>query len=141
MKQFGERDLDRSLSAEEVASLSERELTKLAFLRDYKNFVFFLPAAYALYLAGGFGMIGKIIGWVGVVMFGVFALYGLFKTLFGLVVLLGTPFMEKAAWVKKSFWRSLQFLITFGNCVIYTALAFLVYAGMYNARLQDFVPW
>jgi len=141
MKQFAERDLDRSWSAEEVASLSEGELTKLAFLRDYKNFVFFLPTGYALYLVGGFGTIGKIIGWVGVVVFGVFALYGLFKTLFGLVVLLGTPFMEKAAWVKKSFWRSLQFLITFGNFAIYTALAFLVYAGMYNARLQDYVPW
>lgn len=93
MKQFAERDLDRSWSAAEVASLSEGELTKLAFLRDYKNFVFFLPAGYALYLVGGFGMIGKIIGWIGVVMFGIFALYGLFKTLFGLVVLLGTPFM------------------------------------------------
>jgi hypothetical protein len=49
--------------------------------------------------------------------------------------------MEKAAWVKKSFWRSLQFLISFGNFAIYTALAFLVYAGMYSARLQDYVPW
>jgi hypothetical protein len=49
--------------------------------------------------------------------------------------------MEKAAWVKKSFWRSLQFLISFGNFAIYTALAFLVYAGMCSARLQDYVPW
>ena len=141
MKQFAERDLNRSWSAEEVSSLSEGELTKLAFLRDYKNFVFFLPTAYALYLVGGFGMIGKIIGWVGVVMFGAFALYGLFNTLFGFVVLVGTPFMEKAALVKKSFWRALQVLITFGNFAIYTALASLVYAGMYNARLQDYVPW
>jgi len=86
-------------------------------------------------------MIGKIIGWIGVAMFGIFALYGLFKTLFGLVVLLGTPFMEKAVRVKKIFWRSLQFLITFGNFAIYTALAFLVYAGIYNGRLQDYVPW
>ena len=141
MEQSSERDLDRSWPAEEVASLSEGELTKLAFLRDYKNFVFFLPAGYALYLVGGFGMIGKIIGWIGVVMFGIFALYGLFNTLFGLVVLLGTPFMEKAARVKKTFWRSLQFLITFGNFAIYTALAILVYAGIYNGRLQDYVPW
>ena len=86
-------------------------------------------------------MIGKIIGWVGIVIFGVFALYGLFNTLFGFVVLVGTPFMEKAALVKKSFWRALQVLITFGNFAIYTALASLVYAGMYNARLQDYVPW
>ena len=49
MKKFSERDLDRSWSSREVAALSEGELAKLAFLRDYKNFIFFVPAGYILF--------------------------------------------------------------------------------------------
>ena len=141
MRRFTERDLNRIWLKDEVVSLSESELTKLAFLRDYKNFVFFVPVGYVLYLIGGFGIVGKIVGWAGVLMFGVFALYALLKTAFGLVVALGTPFMARNARLKKSFWRLLQFVITFGNFAIYAALAFLVYAGMYSVRFQDFVPY
>jgi len=142
MKKFTERDLDRSWPSDEVAALSEGELTKLAFLRDYKNLIFFVPAAYILYLIGGsFGIVGTIVGWLGVVMFGLFALQGLFNTAVVLISLLGTPFMDKAAPLKNSIWKSLQLVISFGNFAIYTALAFLVYAGIYGVELNEYVPW
>src|SRR5690606_24409908 len=119
MKKFTERDLDRSWPSDEVAALSEGELTKLAFLRDYKNLIFFVPAAYILYLIGGsFGIVGTIVGWLGVVMFGLFALQGLFNTAVVLISLLGTPFMDKAAPLKNSIWKSLQLVISFGNFAI-----------------------
>jgi hypothetical protein len=135
MKKFTERGLDRSWSSDEVNTLSEGELTKLAFLRDYKNFIFFVPLATLLYWVGGnLGITGTIIGWIGIVMFVVFALQGLFNTGVVFISLLGTPFMDKAAPLKNSIWKSLQLVISFGNFGIYAALAFLVYAGMYGAN-------
>jgi hypothetical protein len=132
-RKFTERDLDRSWSPEEIKALSEAELTKLAFLRDYKSLVFFLPAAYVLSLiAGSFGPLGKVIGWLGVVMFSVFALQGLCNTVLSLISFIGTPFFEKMEPAKKIFWRFLRLLISFGNFAIYSALGFLVYKGMYN---------
>jgi len=142
MKKFTERDLDRSWSPNEVDALSEGELTKLAFLRDYKNLIFFVPAAYILYFIGGsFGVVGTIVGWLGVVMFGLFALQGLFNTGVVLISLLGTPFMDKAAPLKNSIWKLLQLVISFGNFAVYAGLAFLVYAGIYGIALNEYVPW
>jgi len=142
MKKFSERDLDRPWSPDEVATLSEGQLTKLAFLRDYKNFIFFLPGSYVLYWVGGsFGIFGKIIGWIGILIFGLFALQALFNTGIAVISIVGTLFMDKAAPLKNTFWKSLQLLISFGNFAIYTGLALLVYAGMYAVRLRDYMPW
>ena len=141
MRKFTKRDLDRSWSGEEIATLSEGELTKLAFLRDYKNLVFFLPAALVLYfIVGSLGLFGKIVGCSGVVMFGVFALQGLFNTAVTFVSLIGTPFFDKRAPVKNTFWKSFQLLISSGNFAIYSALALLVYAGIYDVKLQEYIP-
>ncbi len=142
MRKFTERDLDRPLSSEEVSALSEGELTKLAFLRDYKNFVFFLPTGFVLYFVGdSFGLFGKVIGWIGVVMFGVFALQGLFNMVLVFISLLGTPFFDKAAPFKTTFWKSLQLLVSFGNFAICAGLAFLVYVGMYGLKLPQYIRW
>ncbi len=142
MTEFTEKDLDRPWSSEEVSALSEGDLTKLAFLRDYKHFVFFLPAVFVLYLVGGsFGVFGKVIGWIGVVMFGVFALQGIFNTGVVFISLVGTPFHDKAAPVRNTFWKSLQFLISFGNFPIYATLPFIVYAEMCDLKLQEYIPW
>ena len=142
MKRFTEKDLDRPRSTDEVASLSEGELTKLAFLRDYKNLVFFIPAGYVLYLGGGsFGIVGKILGWIGVVTFGMFALQGLFNTALVFISLIGTPFADKSAPVKNSIWKSLQLVLSFLNFAIYAALALLAYAGMYGMSPGKYIPW
>ncbi len=142
MRKFSKRDLDRSFSKEEIATLSEGELTKLALLRDYKNLVFFLPAALLLYfIVGSLGLFGKILGWICVLMFGVFALQGLFNTALSFVSLIGTPFFDKRAPAKNTLWKSLQLLISSGNFAIYSALALLVYAGIYNVKFQEYIPW
>ncbi len=133
MKKFNENDLDRSWSKDEIANLSEGELTKLAFLRDYKNFIFFVPVSYVLYLlSGSFGVIGKILGWGGIVMFCLFALQGLLNTFIVFISLLGTPFLDKTAPLKNSIWKAIQLIISFINFAIYAVLALLVYAGMYE---------
>jgi len=142
MRKFSKWDLDRFWSSKEVEALSEGELTKLAFLRDYKNFVYFVPAAYVLYLVGGsFGLFGKIVGWIGIVMLGSFGLQALLNTVLTFVTLVGTPFFDKAAPIKNTFWKSLQLLLSLGNLAIDIALAFLVYAGMYHLKLQEYIPW
>ena len=142
MRKFSKRDLDRSWSPGEVGALSEGELTKLAFLRDYKNFLFLVPAAYVLYLIGGvFGVSGKIVGWAGVAMFGAFALQALLNTALTIFSLVGTPILDKVAPVKTMVWKSLQFFLSLGNLLIDVALAFLVYAGMYDLKLRDYMPW
>lgn len=62
MTEFPERDLDRSWSAGELAQLSERDLTKLAFRRALKSAAFFVPAAIVVGLiVGTLGLAGKII--------------------------------------------------------------------------------
>ena len=133
MKQFSEKDLDRSWSPEEVVRLSEPELTKLAFLRDFKNLRFFIPAGLVLYfIVGAFGILGKTLGWIGITMFGVFALQGLFNLALGLISLLRTPFLNEAARMNTAFWISLQLLISFVNFSIDIGLAFLIYIGMYD---------
>ena len=142
MRKVTESDLDRPLSSEEVSALSEGELTKLSFLRDYKNLVFFLPAGFILYfVVNSFGFFGKVIGWIGVVMFGVFALQGLFNTVVVFISLLGTSFFDKAAPFKNTFWKSLQLLVSFGNFAIYAGLAFLLYVRMYGLKLPQYIRW
>ena len=84
-------------------------------------------------------MIGKILGWIGIVTFGLFAVYGLFTTGMVAVALAGTPFFDKVAPVKNTFWKFLQFLLSFGNFAIYTALAFFVYAGMYDIDVRQYL--
>jgi len=142
MRKYTERDLDRSWSSEEVRSLSEGELTKLAFLRDYKNFIFCIPIAFALYfISGRFGVIGKIAGWIGVGTFGLFALQGLFNTGVVFISLVGAPFLDKDAPTKNIFWKSVQFVISFGNFAIYTVLALVLFAGMYDLKLNKYISW
>ena len=51
MRKFFRRDLDRAWASQEVRKLSDRELTRLAFLRDRKDLLFFFPQAVILYLA------------------------------------------------------------------------------------------
>lgn len=93
MSRFTKREIDRSLSPEELEKLSEAELTKLTFKRDCKNLAIFLPQVFIFYfIAGHFNLFGKVVGWIGVVMFGVFALQGLFNLVLTLLSLLGTPF-------------------------------------------------
>ena len=134
MRKFTKRDLDRTWSLNEATSLSEGELTKLAFLRDYKNFIFFLPIAFILYyISSRFWIIGKIVGWIGIVNFVLFALWGLMNTFTCFISLFVTSHMNKVTLLKNTFWKLLQLLISFGNFAIYVALAYLVYIGMYGS--------
>lgn len=134
--------MNRSWSSAEATALSEGRLTKLAFLRDYKNFIFFIPIVFVLYfISGRFGIIGKIAGWIGFVMFGLFALQGLFNTGVVFISLIGTPFLDKTAPTKSIFWKSVQLFISFGNFAIYTVLALVLLNGIYDLKLHKYIPW
>ncbi len=142
MKKYSERDLDRSWSLEEVQTLSEGELTKLAFLRDYKNLLFFLPVGIIFYfIASRFGLFGKIIGWLGVLTFSFFAIQGIINFALCLISLIGTPFADKKNVIKNLFWKLLQLSISFANLAIYTSLGYLIYAGMYDIDIMKYIPW
>lgn len=131
MKKFSETDLDRSWSEEEVKGLSEGNLTKLAFLRDLKNLAFFAPCGFALYvLVGRLGVIGTILGWGGMIMFGGFALYNIFTAGLCAFSLIGAPLFEQESKTRKVAWNSLQLILSLFNLVAYAALGYLVYLGM-----------
>ena len=82
MKIFSEQDFDRPWTSDEVVDLTDREVMVLAFKRDWKNFIYFLPVAVVLYiLPSNYGLFGQILGWVGVIGFTLFALQGIFNFL------------------------------------------------------------
>ena len=74
------------------------------------------------------------------VVFGLFALQGLFNAGLVLISLLGTPFLETTAPIQSMLWKSLQFLLSCGNCAIYIGMALLVYAGMYDLTIAEYIP-
>jgi len=116
--EFSERDLDRSWSAGELAQLSERELTKLAFRRALKNAAFFVPTAVIVGLiAGGLGLTGKIIGWL--------AIFG--SAVIALVGVVAGKYPSGCSGVS---WRLLQLLVALANAALYAGLAAWVYTRM-----------
>ena len=124
MTEFSERDLDRLWSAGELAHLSERDLTKLAFRRALKNAVFFIPAALVVgRIAGGLGVAGKIIGWFAIVVFVVFALEPLAGLVTGVIVLVGVVAGKNSTGHSGVTWRLLQLLVALANVALYAGLA------------------
>lgn len=98
MRKFFRRDLDRAWASEEVRKLSDRELTRLAFLRDRKDLLFFFPQAVIRYLAAWhLGIFGQVLGWLGIVLFGVFALQNF--------VLITSPFADESE-NSSLFWKA-----------------------------------
>ncbi len=131
MTEFSERDLDRSWSAGELAQLSERDLTKLAFRRAVKNAAFFVPAAVVVGLiVGTLGLAGKIIGWLAIVGFAVFALEPLAGFATGIAVLVGIAAGKYPAGHSGVSWRLVQLLVALANVALYAGLAAWVYTRM-----------
>jgi len=134
MAAFPERDLDRSWSSYELANLSEKDLTKLAFQRALKNGVFFFSGALvAVYIAGSLGMFGRAVGWIAILIYALLTLEPLVAFVTTMFILLVTPFTAKLG-VNPSGWRLVQLLITGANAGLYAALTFWIYASMYKLR-------
>lgn len=131
MTEFSERDLDRSWSAGELAQLSERELTKLAFRRALKNAAFFVPTAVIVGLiAGGLGLTGKIIGWLAIFGFAVLALEPLAGFATAVIALVGVVAGKYPSGCSGVSWRLLQLLVALANAALYAGLAAWVYTRM-----------
>jgi len=88
------------------------------------------------WIASNFEMAGKILGWIGVLIFVYFALQGLFDFIKCFISLAEIPLV-----VKNIFWKLVKLFISFANLSIYAALAFLIYAGMYKVELMRYIPW
>jgi hypothetical protein len=126
-------DLDRSWSSDEVCKLSDRELTTLAFLRDRKNLLFFFPQAVILYFAAWhLGIFGQVLGWLGIVLFGVFALQNAFNLVVGVFVLVTSPFVADKSEKNSLLWKAVAVLLSLVNTGIYSFAALIVCAGIYR---------
>ncbi|HLF83311.1 MAG TPA: hypothetical protein VI837_03970 [Blastocatellia bacterium] len=131
MTEFSERDLNRSWSAGELAQLSERDLTKLAFRRALKNAAFFVPVAVVVGLiVGTLGLAGKVIGWFAIVGFAAFALEPLAGFATGVVALVGVAAGKYPTGRSGVSWRLLQLLVALANAALYAGLAAWVYTRM-----------
>jgi hypothetical protein len=131
MADASERDLDRAWSATELRDLSERDLTILAFRRALKNAAFFVPAAVVIGLvADGFGLPGKVIGWLAILGFAVFALEPLAGFATGAIALIGVAAGTHPAGNPRVGWRLAQLLVAVADTVLYAALAVWVYTSM-----------
>jgi hypothetical protein len=137
MRRSAQQAFNRPWYLDESNALSESELTKLAFLRDIKHLVFFLPAGIVFYwIAGNFEMAGKILGWMGVLIFVYFALQGFLEFVKCVISLVELPLA-----IKNIFWKLVKLFISFANLSIYAVLALLIYAGMYKVELMRYIPW
>jgi len=135
------KSFDQPWSSKELSTLSEFEITKLSFQRDTKNIKFFLPMALFFYYIGSHaGLFGKIIGWIGIALFTIFALEVSFHAVLTVISLIGTPILTRGAVIKNLFWKSLQ-LIVIAICLsFYAGCAALIYSGIYNLAFSQLIP-
>ena len=133
MNKFSEKDLDRSWPSSETNKLSDRELTILAFKRDRKNAIFFFPQAIVLYfLAKHLGIFGQVLGWIGVVLLGLFALQNIINFFTGVFVLI-TNYKVKDIPEKSTLgWKSLAVLLSFAIVAIYSLAVAIICTGIYQ---------
>lgn len=132
MTDFSENDLNRSWQQEELSRLSEKDLTKLALLRNIKNLVFFGVSALIIsYIASGFGVIGTVVGWIAIALFGVLAIEP-FLALFTTIISIFTLSPGRG-------WKLMQLLIAGLATVLYVCFALLIYAKMNNTSILSFV--
>jgi len=133
MNKSSENDLDRSWSASEINGLSDRELTILAFKRDRKNAIFFFPQAIGLYfLATHFGVFGQVLGWVGIVLLGLFTLQNTINLFVGIFVLITNHKIKNIPEKNNFKWKSLAVLLSLTNIVIYSVAVAIICAGIYR---------
>jgi len=120
MNKSSENDLDRSWSTSEINGLSDRELTILAFKRDRKNAIFFFPQAIGLYfLAKHFGVFDQVLGWVGIVLLGLFTLQNTINLFVGIFVLITNHKIKNISEKSNFKWKSFAVLLSLTNIVIY----------------------
>jgi hypothetical protein len=133
MTKFPDNDLDRSWSSSEIEELSDRELTILAFQRDCKNILFFIPQAVILYfIARYFGWFGQIVGWIGIILFGIFALQNAINFLVGIFAL-ATNHLTKGTSEKSSFgWKAIAVFMSLAETMIYFLAGLIICAGIYK---------
>jgi hypothetical protein len=133
MRKYSPDDLDRSWSPDEVRKVSDRELTTLAFLRDRKNFLFFFPQALILYFAARhLGVFGQVLGWVGIVLFSLFALQNAFNPIVGVVALVTSSFVADESEMNSLLWKAVAVLLSLVDTAIYSFAASVICAGIYR---------
>jgi hypothetical protein len=133
MDKFSENDLDLPWSASETNKLSYRDLTILAFKRDCKNAIYFFPQAIILYLLAKYlGVIGQVIGWIGIVLLGLFTIQNIFNFFVGVFVLITTFKVNDIPEKSSIGWKSLAVLLSFANVTIYSLAVAIICAGIYQ---------
>ena len=132
MTNFSNKDIDRFWSQKELEKLSQKDLTKLAFLRNLKNVIFFgTPALVVYVLIGKIGIIGVILGWLSIgilVLLSIEPIIAIFRTL---VTLLLSVVVKRS----ETIWLLFQWLTVLSVFVIYISLATLIYFKLHSKVL------
>jgi hypothetical protein len=126
MTGFSDKDLNRTLSSKELSQISERDLTKLSFLRNLKNLISFGGGAVIVsYIAVSFGKFGSAIGWIAIIILCLLALEPLFAFLTTLISLLPSLSGRR--------WKFVQLLISGITTIIYIGFVVLIYVRVIHA--------
>jgi hypothetical protein len=80
----------------------------------------FVPVAIAAHYFAQFGLVGRIVGWFAMVLFGVF----LAQSLFGFVL------HAAVTVVRRGLWRVVQVAIELLNTAVYAALCLIIWRGL-----------
>jgi len=132
MTDFSENDVDRNWSQKELNQLSEKDLTKLALLKNIKNILFFGAGAFIVgWLSSSFGSFGTAIGWVAIIIYGLLTLEPSLAFLTTILTIF-SPLPDKG-------WRLIQILISGISSVIFVVYILYIYSSMYELNLQKYI--
>jgi hypothetical protein len=122
---------DRWRTREDLAELSERDLTRLAFRRAVKNVAFFVPLAILAGLVVGLiGTACKIVGWIAIAFFALPTLEPLAAFAAGVVALLGALTVRRRSFRADIPWRLTQVFLSLATSLAYALSMLWIYSRM-----------
>ena len=110
------------------ASVTDEQATKSAFSQSLRNIPFYLVAtAVVAWLIGTFGVFGKIIGVLQVLLLAVSVLQALLSTSLGVIALFAYPFRSaEERQSSQPVWVFLGVLLTAVDAIVYTTCIYII---------------
>ena len=120
MPLLSDRDSNRLQTPKELNELDEKNLTKRAFSRNLKNVFFGAGALGIFYIVSTFSEINvRVIGWIIILTYGLFALDSLFAFFMTAISVLGSSDKK---------WKLCQMLVSGITTALFITFAFLIHS-------------